>query len=87
MDAVEFFPFWYCSSSYYKFVPGSMRMKKRMIFTLCIDCNLQSAFESVEFSSVGRRPRLSRLAAASPAARVPRFSGKENKRLRSLLIG
>ena len=87
MGAVEFFPFWYCSSPYYKFVPGSMRMKKRMIFTLCIDCNLQSAFESVEFSSVGRRPRLSRLAAASPAACVPRLNEKENKRLRSPLIG
>lgn len=74
MGAVEFFPFWDCSSPYYKFVLGSMRMTKRMIFTLCIDCNWQSAFESVEFSSVGIRPRLSRLAPASPAARVPRFS-------------
>jgi len=63
MGAVEFFPFWYCSSPYHKFVPGSMRMEKRVIFTLCIDCNLQSAFESVEFSSVSIRPRLSRLAA------------------------
>ena len=75
MGAVEFFPFWYCSSPYYKFVPGFMRMKKRMISTLCMDCNLQSAFESVDFSSVGIstpsfivafvciRPRLSRLAA------------------------
>lgn len=75
MGAVEFFPFWYCSSPYYKFVPGFMRMKKRMIFTLRMDCNLQSAFESVDFSSVGIstpsfiaasvgiRPRLSRLAA------------------------
>ena len=87
MGAVEFFPFWYCSSPYYKYVPGSMRMSKRMIFTLCIDCNLQSAFESVKFSSVDIRPRLSRLAAASPAARVPRLSEKENKRLHSLLIG
>ena len=24
-----------------------------MIFTLCMDCNLQSAFESVDVSSVG----------------------------------
>ena len=75
MGAVEFFPFWYCSSPYYKFVSGFMRMKKRMISTLCMDCNLQSAFESVDFSSVGIstpsfiaasvgiRPRLSRLAA------------------------
>ena len=87
MGAVEFFPFWCCSSPYYKFLPDSMRMSKRMIFALCIDCNLQSAFESDDFSSVGMRPRLSRLAAASPAARVPRLSEKENKRLRSLLIG
>ena len=84
MGAVEFFPFWYCSSPYYKSMPGFIRMKKRMIFTLCMDCNLQSAFESVEFSSVGMRPRLSRLAAASPAARVPRLSEKENKRLRTV---
>lgn len=71
MGAVEFFPFSYCSSPYYKFVPGFMRMKKCMIFTLRMDCNLQSAFESVDFSSlpsfiaasVGIRPRLSRLAA------------------------
>ena len=61
-----------------------MRMSKRMIFTLCIDCNLQSAFESVEFSSVGMRPRLWWLAAASPAASVPRFSKKEKKRLRTV---
>ena len=82
MGAVEFFPFWYCSSPYYKFVPGFMRMKKRMIFTLCMDCNLQSAFESVDVSSVGiSTPSF---IAASVGIITPSFIAARGWRLRTV---
>ena len=80
MGAVEFFPFWYCSSPYYKFVSGFMRMKNAW-FLLCVwiaTCSPPSN-PSTSFPWASGHPRLSRLSWAYALV----YRGSRLKRLRT----